>query len=77
MSAEQSHYPQATILVVDDTPDNLLLMTDLLKDRYRVKAANSGEKALRVLQGGSLPDLILLDVMMPGLSGHELSLIHI
>ncbi|EPJ97751.1 two-component system response regulator [Pseudomonas sp. CFII68] len=73
MSAEQSHYPQATILVVDDTPDNLLLMTDLLKDRYRVKAANSGEKALRVLQGGSLPDLILLDVMMPGLSGHEVA----
>lgn len=73
MSAEQSHFPQATILVVDDTPDNLLLMTDLLKDRYRVKAANSGEKALRVLQGGSLPDLILLDVMMPGLSGHEVA----
>lgn len=73
MSAEQSHFPQATILVVDDTPDNLLLMTDLLKDRYRVKAANSGEKALRVLQGDSLPDLILLDVMMPGLSGHEVA----
>lgn len=73
MSAEQSHYPHATILVVDDTPDNLMLMTDLLKDRYRVKAANSGEKALRVLQGGSLPDLILLDVMMPGLSGHEVA----
>ena len=74
MSAEQSrYYPQATILVVDDTPDNLLLMTDLLKDRYRVKAANSGEKALRVLQGDSLPDLILLDVMMPGLSGHEVA----
>jgi putative two-component system response regulator len=48
-------------------------MTDLLKDRYRVKAANSGEKALRVLQGDTLPDLILLDVMMPGLSGHEVA----
>ncbi|MCM2463208.1 two-component system response regulator [Pseudomonas sp. CG7] len=73
MSAEHSHYPHATILVVDDTPDNLMLMTALLKDRYRVKAANSGEKALRVLQGDSLPDLILLDVMMPGLSGHEVA----
>ena len=73
MSAEQSHYHRATILVVDDTPDNLMLMTDLLKDRYRIKAANSGEKALRVLQGDSLPDLILLDVMMPGLSGHEVA----
>ena len=73
MRAEQSHYSPATLLVVDDTPDNLMLMTDLLKDRYRVKAANSGEKALRVLQGDTLPDLILLDVMMPGLSGHEVA----
>lgn len=73
MSAEQSHYSPPTLLVVDDTPDNLMLMTDLLKDRYRVKAANSGEKALRILQGDALPDLILLDVMMPGLSGHEVA----
>ncbi|MNX83149.1 Cyclic di-GMP phosphodiesterase response regulator RpfG [compost metagenome] len=73
MSAEQRHYSPPTLLVVDDTPDNLMLMTDLLKDRYRVKAANSGEKALRVLQGDALPDLILLDVMMPGLSGHEVA----
>ncbi|VVM97899.1 two-component system response regulator [Pseudomonas fluorescens] len=73
MRAEQSHYSPPTLLVVDDTPDNLMLMTDLLKDRYRVKAANSGEKALRVLQGDTLPDLILLDVMMPGLSGHEVA----
>jgi response regulator RpfG family c-di-GMP phosphodiesterase len=73
MSAVDSHHRRTTLLVVDDTPDNLMLMTDLLKDRYRVKAANSGEKALRVLQGDSLPDLILLDVMMPGLSGHEVA----
>jgi putative two-component system response regulator len=73
MNAEHSRYSPPTLLVVDDTPDNLLLMTDLLKDRYRVKVANSGEKALRVLQGDSLPDLILLDVMMPGLSGHEVA----
>jgi len=73
MSVEQRHYSPPTLLVVDDTPDNLMLMTDLLKDRYRVKAANSGEKALRVLQGDTLPDLILLDVMMPGLSGHEVA----
>ena len=73
MSVEQRHYSPPTLLVVDDTPDNLMLMTDLLKDRYRVKAANSGEKALRILQGDTLPDLILLDVMMPGLSGHEVA----
>lgn len=73
MGIEQDAYPAATVLVVDDTPDNLMLMTDLLRDRYRVKAANSGETALRVLQNDPLPDLILLDIMMPGLSGHEVA----
>ncbi|MGE8335113.1 response regulator [Pseudomonas laurylsulfatiphila] len=73
MGIEQDVYPAATVLVVDDTPDNLMLMTDLLKDRYRVKAANSGEAALRVLQSNPLPDLILLDIMMPGLSGHDVA----
>lgn len=60
-----------TILVVDDTPDNLSLMGGLLKDKYRVKFANSGEKALAAVQRGSPPDLILLDIMMPRMSGHE------
>jgi putative two-component system response regulator len=60
-----------TILVVDDTPDNLTLMFGLLKDRYTVKAANSGERALKILQSDALPNLILLDIMMPGLSGYD------
>lgn len=60
-----------TVLVVDDTPDNLALMSGLLKERYRVKVANHGEKALRIAQGEDPPDLILLDIMMPGLSGYE------
>ncbi|HJW72613.1 MAG TPA: two-component system response regulator [Geothrix sp.] len=59
------------VLVVDDTPDNLTLMSSLLKDSYRVKVANSGEKALKYLEGESKPDLILLDIMMPGMSGYE------
>lgn len=67
-----SHQP-ATILVVDDTPDNLMLMAELLKDKYRVKLANHGEKALRILAGDPLPDLILLDIMMPGLSGLQVA----
>ena len=60
-----------TVLVVDDTPDNLSLMSGLLKDSYRVKLANSGEKALKAVQGDNPPDLILLDIMMPGMSGYE------
>ena len=60
-----------TILVVDDTPDNLSLMSGLLKDLYRVKVANSGEKAIKIVQSDSPPDLILLDIMMPGLSGYD------
>jgi putative two-component system response regulator len=60
-----------TILVVDDTPDNLVLMSDLLKDIYKVKVANTGEKALRIAQSDMPPDLILLDIMMPGMDGYE------
>ena len=60
-----------TILVVDDTPDNLMLMSGLLKDDYHVKVANSGEKALKIAQSETPPDLILLDVMMPEMDGYE------
>jgi putative two-component system response regulator len=60
-----------TVLVVDDTPDNLALMSGLLEDKYKVKLANSGDKALRIVRGGEPPDLILLDIMMPGLSGYD------
>jgi putative two-component system response regulator len=67
----QSPKPEATILVVDDTPENLSLMGGLLRDQYRVKVANSGEKALRVARGEDQPDLILLDIMMPGMDGYD------
>jgi len=62
---------KATILVVDDTPDNLSLMSGLLKDTYKVKVANGGEKALKIAQSDNPPDLILLDIMMPGMDGYE------
>ena len=61
----------ATILVVDDTADNLDLMAGLLQDRYRVRVAINGEKALQIARSGSPPDLILLYIMMPGLSGYQ------
>lgn len=62
---------RSTILAVDDTPDNLDLMSGLLQDRYRVKVAINGEKALQIARSADPPDLILLDIMMPGLSGYE------
>jgi len=62
---------KATVLVVDDTPDNLALMSALLKERYKVKVANDGPRALRIAAGERPPDLILLDIMMPGMDGYE------
>jgi len=60
-----------TVLVVDDTPDNLSLMSNLLKNDYKVKVANNGEKALKIAATDPPPDLILLDIMMPGMDGYE------
>jgi putative two-component system response regulator len=60
-----------TILVVDDTPDNLTLVSNLLKKDYRVRVAISGEKALKIAFSEYPPDLILLDVMMPVMDGYE------
>jgi cyclic di-GMP phosphodiesterase len=60
----------ATILVVDDSPENLGVLAELLQPRYRVRVANSGEKALRIAASPPCPDLILLDVMMP-MDGYE------
>ena len=51
---------KCTVLVVDDTPDNLSLMSDLLRTDYKVKLAPSGERALQIVAGDSKPDLILL-----------------
>jgi putative two-component system response regulator len=62
---------RSTILVVDDSPDNLSLISGLLKDLYKLKVANNGEKAIKIAQTDSKPDLILLDIMMPGLSGYD------
>jgi putative two-component system response regulator len=62
---------QPTILIVDDTPENLSVLGELLQPTYRVRAANSGRRALQIAHGKPPPDLILLDVMMPEMDGYE------
>jgi putative two-component system response regulator len=59
------------ILVVDDTPENIDLLLEILKDDYKVRAAINGEQALKIARLKVAPDLILLDVMMPGIDGFE------
>ncbi len=70
--SEIIEYPKIhTILVVDDSPDNIILMSRLLKDHYRTKIATNGEKALKIASSDDPPDLILLDVVMPYMDGYE------
>ncbi len=59
------------ILVVDDTPTNVSVVSGLLKDSYRTKVATNGERALAIVSGPEKPDLILLDVTMPDMDGFE------
>ncbi|TAN52963.1 MAG: two-component system response regulator [Methylococcaceae bacterium] len=60
-----------TILIVDDTPENLAVLHGLLKDNYKVKPAHCGARALQIAGTGTPPDLILLDIMMPEMDGYE------
>lgn len=62
---------QSTLLVVDDTPENIDVLRGVLKPHYKVKVAINGEQALKQAVSANPPDLILLDVMMPGLDGYE------
>ncbi|MGE8067598.1 ATP-binding response regulator [Pseudomonas sp. NPDC089569] len=64
---------QPTILVVDDAVNNLRLMSELLADHYRVRIAHNGQKALKMCTSDEPPDLVLLDVMMPGMDGFEVA----
>ncbi|WP_157670159.1 two-component system response regulator [Chitinibacter sp. GC72] len=60
-----------TILIVDDTPDVLSLLTTLLKDNYKTQIATNGINALEILAKPPYPDLILMDVLMPEMGGYE------
>ncbi|MFA6698853.1 MAG: diguanylate cyclase [Thiomicrospira sp.] len=59
------------ILIVDDMTSNIQVLANALQDDYRIKVATSGERALQIAQSASPPDLILLDIMMPGLDGYQ------
>ncbi|MCF8259429.1 MAG: response regulator [Melioribacteraceae bacterium] len=59
-----------TILIVDDTPENIQILSSILKD-YQKKVAINGDLALKIANSPVRPDLILLDIMMPGKDGYE------
>jgi len=58
------------ILIVDDTPENIDVLVDVLSD-YKRSVASNGKKALEIATAHNSPDLILLDIMMPGIDGYE------
>ncbi len=60
-----------TLLIVDDEPVNIKIFLEMLRSDYTIKVATDGEKALQIAQSDNPPDLIILDVMMPGIDGYE------
>jgi putative two-component system response regulator len=63
--------PLHTLLVVDDAPENIDLLCAILEPHYNLKIATHGEKALKIVLSDTPPDLILLDIVMPGMDGYE------
>ena len=59
------------VLVVDDTPTNIQILMETLKNDYRIVAAVNGERALQLAISDPPPDIILLDIMMPEMDGYE------
>ncbi len=62
---------QQTLLIVDDEPANVVILSELLAGDYQTRAATNGEKALKLAMSDKPPDLILLDIMMPEMDGYE------
>jgi putative two-component system response regulator len=60
-----------TVLIVDDTPENIDILVDILKDRYQLQVAVSGKAALEILAEEHKPDIVLLDIMMPEMDGYQ------
>ena len=60
-----------TILIVDDEPSNIRILSELLLSEYGIRAAKNGKKALEIINSDDPPDLVLLDIVMPGMDGYE------
>ncbi|MCZ8157435.1 MAG: response regulator [Leptospira sp.] len=60
-----------TILIVDDTPENITILKEVLGHQYKIKATTNGKKALDICEELHPPDIILLDIMMPEMDGYE------
>jgi serine phosphatase RsbU (regulator of sigma subunit) len=67
MNAEE----KKIVLLVDDAPANIQIVNSILKDTYRIRVATNGAKALELANGTPLPDLVLLDIVMPEMDGYE------
>jgi putative two-component system response regulator len=59
------------VLIVDDTPEDITILSAILRQSYRVKVATDGERALNLARAEPRPDIILLDIMMPNMSGYQ------
>ncbi|SLM31979.1 Response regulator receiver protein [Desulfamplus magnetovallimortis] len=68
---KEKEQKKPTIMIVEDVPANLHILIELLKNDYRVIPVKDGETALKKLSGIALPDLVLLDIVMPGMDGYE------
>ena len=66
-----AHDERKVVLVVDDAPSNIRLVNEILHATYKITVATNGKKALELANGTPGPDLILLDVIMPGMNGYE------
>lgn len=71
MSESSKGNERRCVLVVDDAPENIEILAGILRGEYKVRVANSGERALQIIQSNAPPDLVLLDVMMPVMDGYE------
>jgi putative two-component system response regulator len=71
LQAAQDGQRRKTVLLVDDTPENLTVLGEILMPHYRVRVASSGARALAAVESEPRPDLVLLDVMMPEMDGYQ------